>query len=94
MSQGDGFFFDPGEISGERLALAKEDLLARLTKLMQSCEGRESVAGAELTRPDPPDPAGRHWSASVVLAPAGGAPGAQYPPQPPRGFHGPPGRDP
>jgi hypothetical protein len=60
--------------SGERQALGMEELLARLTRLMQGCEGCESVAIAELTRLDAPDPAGCNWSASVVLAPAGVAP--------------------
>jgi len=73
-AQGDGLFFDAGEISGERPALAMDDLLVRLTRLMQSCEGCESVAVAELTRLDAPDPAGCNWSTSVVLAPAGVAP--------------------
>src|SRR5205823_8591820 len=69
-----GFFFDPGASTGERQALALEDLLARLTKLIQSFEGCERVAVTELTRLDAPDSAGCNWSAAVVLAPAGVAP--------------------
>ncbi|HYL25922.1 MAG TPA: hypothetical protein VEV21_16135 [Burkholderiales bacterium] len=70
----DSDFFDPGLGSGERQALAREDLLARLTRMMQSCEGCESVAVTGLTRLNTPDSAGCNWSASVVLAPAGVAP--------------------
>ena len=69
-----GFFFDPGASTGERQALARDDLLARLTKLIQSFEGCERVAVTELTRLDAPDSAGCNWSAAVVLAPAGVAP--------------------
>ena len=70
----DGFLLDAGESSGERQALAREELLARLTKLIQSFEGCERVAVTELTRLDAPDSAGCNWSAAVVLAPAGVAP--------------------
>ena len=70
----DSGFFGPELSSGERQALAMEDLLARLTRLMQSCEGCERLAVTGLTRLDAPDSAGCNWSASVVLAPAGVAP--------------------
>ena len=71
-TQSGGFLFDSGE--SERQPLAMPDLLARLTKLIQSFEGCERVAVTELTRLDAPDSAGCNWSAAVVLAPAGVAP--------------------
>src|SRR5438094_8304421 len=69
-----GFFFDPGASTGERQALALEDLLARRTKLIQSFEGCERVAVTQLTRLYAPDSAGCNWSAAVVLAAARVAP--------------------
>src|SRR2546421_5660814 len=52
-------------------ALSRADLLARLTALMQSCEGCEAVSVIGITALDAPDSEGCNWSTSVVLDPAG-----------------------
>ncbi|HYY60451.1 MAG TPA: hypothetical protein VE756_03585 [Burkholderiales bacterium] len=56
-----------------RQALTREALLARITALLQSCEGCEKVAaiGVTLTAPDE---AGCNWSSTLVLEPSGVAP--------------------
>jgi len=70
-----GFLFCKDEGSAtERPALAREELLARLTALMRSCEGCEKVAVLEVTPLDAPDAAGCNWSLAVVLDAAGVAP--------------------
>src|SRR5713101_120197 len=72
---GGAFLFgeeEPGQ--AERQALSRADLLARLSALMQSCEGCENVKVIGITRLDAPDSAGSTWSSSVVLDPAGVAP--------------------
>ena len=51
--------------------LAYADLVARLTALIQSCEGCEQVAVIGITRLDALDTDGCNWSSSVVLDPAG-----------------------
>jgi len=69
------FLFGKDEESGTgRPALAREELLARLTALMRSCEGCEKVAVLEVTPLDAPDSAGCNWSLAVVLDAAGVAP--------------------
>jgi hypothetical protein len=64
-----------GELDGgdsvNRQAIAKEDLMMRLTKMIQSCEGCESVSVVGVTRLDFPDKDGRNWSRSLVLDAAG-----------------------
>ena len=56
-----------------RQLLAREALLARITALLQSCEGCEKVTaiGVTLTAPDE---AGCNWSSTLVLEPSGVAP--------------------
>src|SRR5882672_3992580 len=69
------FLFGEGE-GPERLhqPLAPEELLQRLTTLIQTCDGCEQVRVIEVSRLEPPDSIGCNWSASVVLDPAGVAP--------------------
>ena len=57
-----------------RHALSQEELLARLSVLMRSCEGCANIAVTGTTRLDAPDWAGCNWSPSIVLDPAGVAP--------------------
>ena len=54
--------------------LAYADLVARLTALIQSCEGCERVSVLRITALDGPDSEGCNWASSVVLDPAGVAP--------------------
>jgi hypothetical protein len=70
-----GFLFgnDEGAPPG-RQALSQDELLARLSVLMRSCEGCENIAVTSTTRLDAPDSAGCNWSLSLVLDPAGVAP--------------------
>ena len=63
-----------GDLGGEpvkRATLTREELLDRLTKMIQSCEGCENVRVVSITRLDFPDKDGRNWSRSIVLDPAG-----------------------
>ena len=62
-------FFSAGEV--HRQVVSRTELLARLSRLVQSCEGCEHVRVIEVTRLDRPDEAGCNWSSSLVLAPAG-----------------------
>ena len=64
---------DDGAPSG-RQALTQDELLARLSVLMRSCEGCENIAVTGTNRLDAPDSAGCNWSLSLVLDPAGVAP--------------------
>src|SRR5919197_1039010 len=59
---------------GERQVLVREALLARITALIQSCEGCEKVAVIGITALERPDEAGCNWSSTLVLEPAGVAP--------------------
>lgn len=59
---------------GERQVLSRDQLLERLTALVRSWEGCESVAVVDVTRFDKPDLDGCNWSPSLVLDPAGVAP--------------------
>ena len=66
-----------GDIGGDevkRQSLSREDLMERLTKMIQACEGCEKVRVISVTRLDFPDKDGRNWSRSLVLDPAGVAP--------------------
>jgi hypothetical protein len=72
---GGGFLLgdeEPGQ--SERQVLSRADLLARLSALVQSCEGCEHVAVIGVTPLDGPDTEGCNWSSSVVLEPAGVSP--------------------
>ena len=67
-----GDFGGGGEVT--RQALTREELMDRLTTMIQSCEGCEKVRVVSVTRLDFPDKDGRNWSRSIVLDPAGVAP--------------------
>lgn len=67
-----GFVF--GDEEPPRQALPREELLARLTALMRSCEGCEGVTVIDVARLHKPDRSGCNWSSSIVLDPAGVAP--------------------
>ena len=58
-------------ISTEREAVPYGELLARVTVLMQSCEGCENVNVVDVTPLDKPDTAGCNWSFTLVLDAAG-----------------------
>jgi hypothetical protein len=64
-------------ISSEREALPHGELLARVTALMQSCEGCENVVVLGVTPLDKPDTAGCNWSFTLVLD-ASGVPAEVY----------------
>jgi hypothetical protein len=66
------FLFGEGE-QARRLhqPLERDELLQRLTALMQITQGCERVRVIEVTRLDPPDSSGCNWSSSLVLDPAG-----------------------
>jgi hypothetical protein len=51
--------------------LSRGELLARVTALMQSCEGCENVGVVGVTPLDRPDTAGCNWSFTLVLDAAG-----------------------
>ena len=67
-----------GDLAGSaevtRQTLSREELMDRLTKMIQACEGCENVRVVSITRLDFPDKDGRNWSRSIVLDPAGVAP--------------------
>ncbi|HEY3077531.1 MAG TPA: hypothetical protein VGJ74_20350 [Burkholderiales bacterium] len=54
-----------------RQALSREELLARVSALMQSCEGCEKVEVVGVTPLDGPDTDGCNWSFTLVLDAAG-----------------------
>lgn len=56
---------------GPRSTLSREELMERLTKMIQTCEGCEQVRVVGVTRLDFPDKDGRNWSRSLVLDAAG-----------------------
>ena len=64
-----------GDLDGgepvSRQTVSREDLLQRLTKMIQTCEGCEEVRVVGVTRLDAPDKDGRNWSHSLVLDAAG-----------------------
>ena len=62
-------FFSAGD--AHRQVISRPELLSRLSRLVQSCEGCAEVRVIEVTRLDRPDEAGCNWSSSLVLAPAG-----------------------
>jgi hypothetical protein len=61
---------DGGE-SVARQTISREDLMQRLTKMIQTCEGCENVRVVGVTRLDFPDKDGRNWARSLVLDAAG-----------------------
>ena len=62
-------FFSAG--AARRQVLSRAELLARLSRLVQSCDGCHDVRVIEVTRLERPDEAGCNWSSSLVLATAG-----------------------
>jgi hypothetical protein len=71
---GEFLFGEPGEANGARQALSYAELLARLSALVQSCEGCEAVTVVGVTPLDGPDTDGCNWSFTLVLDAAGVAP--------------------
>lgn len=73
--KGQAFMFGEDDTRpGARYPLARQELLARVTALLQSCDGCERVAAIDVTPLEPPDNAGCNWSMAIVLDPAGVAP--------------------
>ncbi len=64
-----------GDLGGgdevKRQTLTREELMDRLSKMIQAFEGCENVRVIGVTRLDFPDKDGRNWSRSIVLDPAG-----------------------
>ena len=54
-----------------RQTISREDLIQRLSKMIQACEGCEKVQVLTVTRLDTPDKDGRNWSHALVLDAAG-----------------------
>jgi hypothetical protein len=50
-----------------RKTILKDDLLERLTRMIQSCEGCDSVRVIDVIQLDPPDKAGCNWSMTLIL---------------------------
>ena len=71
-----GFLFgkDDDAGPGTRQELSREELLARLSSLMQTWEGCENIKVIDVTPLDVPDTAGCNWSMALVLDAAGVAP--------------------
>src|SRR5688572_13188571 len=63
--------FSLGGEQPERQILSRGELLARVSAMMQSCEGCESVGVVDVTSLDRPDTAGCNWSYTFVLEAAG-----------------------
>lgn len=70
----DIFPFDEDGVQPARQSLPRGELLARVTSLLQSCEGCESVGVVGVTPLDRPDAAGCNWSYTLELDAAGVAP--------------------
>jgi len=64
------FVFGQEEKSG-RLTLSRAALVARLTTLIQTCEGCQRVRVIDVMPLQRPDAAGCNWSITLVLDPAG-----------------------
>ena len=68
----DGFFsLGEGGAKPKRQELPRGELLARVSALLQSCEGCDKVAVAGVTALDRPDTDGCNWSFTLVLDTAG-----------------------
>lgn len=63
----DIFSLGEGGPKPERQALSHDELLARVSALMQSCEGCEKVGVIGVTPLDRPDADGCNWSFTLVL---------------------------
>src|SRR5258706_11119638 len=63
---------DPAQ--AKRQVLSYAELLTRVSALMQSCEGCETVTVVGVTPLDGPDTDGCNWSFTLVLNTAGGGP--------------------
>ena len=70
----DIFPFDEDGIQEARQVLPRAELLARVTSLIQSCEGCEKVAVVGVTALERPDEEGCNWSNTLALDAAGVAP--------------------
>jgi hypothetical protein len=70
----DIFALDEESTRPGRQALPRGELLARVSALMQSCEGCENVGVVDVTPLDRPDTNGCNWSFTLVLDTAGVAP--------------------
>ena len=70
-STASGLFDADGTRPIGRKPLLKEDLLERLTRMIQSCEGCESVEVIDVIQLDPPDNAGCSWSMTLIIQPNG-----------------------
>jgi hypothetical protein len=57
-----------------RHAHSRDELIRRLTAMMQSWEGCEKVRVLEIYRLDPPDNVGCNWSSTLMLEPNGTEP--------------------
>ena len=55
----------------ERQGLSRDELAARVSALMQSCDGCEDVVVLDVTPLDGPDTEGCNWSFTLVLDTAG-----------------------
>jgi len=74
-STSDGGFSFVDLAVGERQVVRPEELCARLTALMRSCEGCENVTVIKVYRFDRPDSRdGCNWSLAIMLDAAGVAP--------------------
>ena len=67
----DIFPFDEDGIQEARQVLPRAELLARVTSLIQSCEGCANVGVIGVFSLDRPDEEGCNWSFTLVLEPAG-----------------------
>ena len=67
----DAFSFGEDSTQPGRQVLSRGELLARVTALMQSCEGCENVTVIAVTPLDSRDNAGCNWSFTLVLNTAG-----------------------
>jgi hypothetical protein len=70
----DIFPFDEDGIQQGRQVLPRAELMARVTSLIQSCEGCGSVGVVGVTALDRPDEEGCNWSNTLALDAAGVAP--------------------
>ena len=70
-TQSGDFVFGDDDTNPGRRAVSREELLERLTAMIQACEGCEQVRVIDVARLDWPDKDGRNWSRSIVLDPAG-----------------------
>ena len=64
-----GYVLGEDDTNPGRRAIDREELLVRLTAMIQACEGCENVRVIDVTRLDWPDKDGHNWSHAVVLDP-------------------------